>query len=76
MKHSAVFIMVFITLAFSGSAFAQGKPDFSGTWTLDIAKSDIGQGYGVRLVYCYNYVTWHARFRLPSCIDPLLSGIV
>jgi hypothetical protein len=44
MKHSTVFIMVFITLAFSGSAFAQGKPDFSGTWTLDIAKSDVGQG--------------------------------
>ena len=44
MKHSTVFFMVFITLAFSGSAFAQGKPDFSGTWTLDIAKSDMGQG--------------------------------
>jgi hypothetical protein len=44
MKHSTVSIMVFITLVFSGSAFAQGKPDFSGTWTLDTAKSDMGQG--------------------------------
>ena len=43
MKHPAVFI-IFIILAFFGSAFAQGKPDFSGTWTLDIAKSDMGQG--------------------------------
>jgi hypothetical protein len=43
MKHRAVFI-IFITLAFFGSVFAQGKPDFSGTWTLDMAKSDMGQG--------------------------------
>ena len=43
MKHPAVFI-IFIILAFSGSAFAQAKPDFSGTWTLDMAKSDLGQG--------------------------------
>jgi hypothetical protein len=43
MKHPAVFIMV-ITLALSGLSFAQGKPDFSGTWTLDMAKSDMGQG--------------------------------
>jgi len=43
MKRVTVFI-IFITLAFSGSAFALGKPDFSGTWTLDMAKSDMGQG--------------------------------
>jgi hypothetical protein len=43
MKHAAAFIL-FITLAFSGLGFAQGRPDFSGTWTLDIAKSDMGQG--------------------------------
>jgi hypothetical protein len=43
MKRAAAFI-IFITLAFSGSAFALGSPDFSGTWTLDMAKSDMGQG--------------------------------
>ena len=43
MKHPAVFI-IFIILAFFGSAFAQGKPDFSGTWILDMVKSDMGQG--------------------------------
>jgi hypothetical protein len=43
MKRAAMFIM-FITLAFSGSVFALGKPDFSGTWTLDMAKSDMGPG--------------------------------
>ncbi len=43
MKLAAVFI-IFITLAFSGSVCAQGKPDFSGTWTLDMSKSDMGQG--------------------------------
>ena len=42
MKRTAVFI-TFITLAFLGSASAQGKPDFSGTWTLDMDKSDMGQ---------------------------------
>jgi hypothetical protein len=42
MKRAA-FFMIFITLAFSGSAFALGNPDFSGTWTPDMAKSDMGQ---------------------------------
>ena len=42
MKRAMVFI-IFITLGFSGSAFALGKPDFSGTWTLDVAKSDMGK---------------------------------
>ena len=43
MKRAMVFI-IFMTLAFSLSAFALGKPDFSGTWTLDTAKSDMGHG--------------------------------
>ena len=43
MKRVAVFIIL-ITLTFSGSAFALGKPDFSGTWILDMAKSNMGQG--------------------------------
>ena len=43
MKRAAVFIIL-ITLAFSGSVLALGKPDFSGTWTLDMAKSDMGHG--------------------------------
>ncbi len=42
MKRAAI-LMIFITLAFSGSAFALGKPDFSGTWNLDTTKSDMGQ---------------------------------
>ncbi len=42
MKRATVFV-IFIILAFSGAAFALGKPDFSGTWTLDMAKSDMGQ---------------------------------
>jgi hypothetical protein len=42
MKRAA-FFMIFILLAFSGSAFALGNPDFSGTWTLDTVKSDMGQ---------------------------------
>ena len=42
MKRAAVFI-IFMTLAFSGSAFALGKPDFSGTWNLDMTKSDMVQ---------------------------------
>jgi hypothetical protein len=41
MKRAAVFI-IFITLVFSVSAFALGNPDFSGTWTLDVGKSDMG----------------------------------
>ena len=31
-----------ITLAFTGSVLALGKPDFSGTWMLDTEKSDMG----------------------------------
>ncbi len=41
MKRAAFFI-IFITLAFSSPAYALGKPDFSGTWTLDMARSDVG----------------------------------
>ncbi|MGC2063054.1 MAG: hypothetical protein WA610_08745 [Thermodesulfovibrionales bacterium] len=43
MKRAAAFIL-FIALAFSGSAIALGNPDFSGTWALDLDKSDTGQG--------------------------------
>jgi hypothetical protein len=42
MKRSFVFVIL-VTLVLSVSALAQGKPDFSGTWTLDTAKSDMGQ---------------------------------
>jgi len=42
MKRAMVFI-IFITLAFSGPAFAIDNPDFSGKWTLDMGKSDMGK---------------------------------
>lgn len=42
MKRAGFFV-IFIALFFSALAFAQGKPDFSGTWTLDMVKSDVGQ---------------------------------
>ncbi|MBI5848371.1 MAG: hypothetical protein HZB31_10570 [Nitrospirae bacterium] len=42
MKRVAAFIL-FVSLLFSGSAFALGRPDFSGTWTLNMAKSDMGK---------------------------------
>lgn len=48
MKRLALFVTV-IALAMAGVAFAQAKPDFSGTWTLDTAKSDqMGGGGGGR----------------------------
>lgn len=43
LMRRATALIIFIVLAFSGSALALGNPDFSGTWTLDIAKSDMGQ---------------------------------
>jgi hypothetical protein len=43
MKRTMIFIL-FMTWAFSLSGFALGKPDFSGTWSLDAAKSDMGHG--------------------------------
>jgi hypothetical protein len=42
MKRVLVLSFV-LALAITTLAFAQGKPDFSGTWTLDPAKSDLGQ---------------------------------
>ena len=39
----AVFALV-LALLVSGLAAAQAKPDFSGTWALDAAKSDMGMG--------------------------------
>lgn len=45
MKRLALLVAV-IALAVAGVAFAQAKPDFSGTWTLDTAKSDQGPAGG------------------------------
>jgi hypothetical protein len=39
MKKVALLVMV-MALAVAGLSFAQAKPDFSGTWALDAAKSD------------------------------------
>ncbi len=46
MKRLLLFVTV-VALALAGTAFAQAKPDFSGTWALDTAKSDQG-GMGGR----------------------------
>ncbi len=46
MKRLLLFVTV-VALALAGTAFAQAKPDFSGTWALDTAKSDqMGGGPG------------------------------
>ncbi|RPJ64622.1 MAG: hypothetical protein EHM24_22475, partial [Acidobacteria bacterium] len=45
MRRAAVFTVV-LALAVVTLAFAQAKPDFSGTWTLDAAKSEMGSGPG------------------------------
>jgi hypothetical protein len=45
MKRLALFAMV-MALAVAGLAYAQAKPDFSGTWALDTAKSDQAGGGG------------------------------
>ena len=42
--RKAAFFTVVLALAVTALAFAQGKPDFSGTWTLDPAKSQMGGG--------------------------------
>jgi len=42
LKRAAA-LTIFMTLVFSGAALALDKPDFSGTWTLDMAKSDMVQ---------------------------------
>lgn len=46
MKRLLLFVTV-MALAVAGTVFAQAKPDFSGTWVLDTAKSDqMGGGPG------------------------------
>jgi hypothetical protein len=45
MRKVALFVAV-LALAVSAVAFAQAKPDFSGTWALDATKSDQGGGGG------------------------------
>jgi hypothetical protein len=45
MKRLVLFAMV-MALAVAGMAYAQAKPDFSGTWALDTAKSDQMAGPG------------------------------
>src|SRR5665647_936168 len=45
MKKIALFVMV-MALAVAGLSFAQAKPDFSGKWLLDTAKSDPMGGRG------------------------------
>jgi hypothetical protein len=44
MVRKIVLPAVLLALIGSGTAFAQGRPDFSGTWVLDAAKSDMGGG--------------------------------
>ncbi len=43
MKRTALAVIL-LAFALSGTTFAQGKPDLSGTWALDPAKSDLGGG--------------------------------
>ena len=45
MKRVLLFVVV-VALAVAGTVFAQAKPDFSGTWVLDTAKSDQMGGPG------------------------------
>jgi hypothetical protein len=45
MRRPAIFTVV-LALAVTALAFAQAKPDFSGTWKLDPAKSEMGQAGG------------------------------
>lgn len=44
MKRARIGIMAAAVLAVSSLAFAQAKPDFSGTWTLDPEASTMGGG--------------------------------
>jgi hypothetical protein len=49
MKRAVLFtLMTAVILPFAARAQAQGKPDFSGAWTLDAAKSDAPMGRGGR----------------------------
>ena len=45
MKKLVLFVMV-MALAVAGMAYAQAKPDFSGKWVVDTAKSDQPGGGG------------------------------
>lgn len=40
------FLTAVLALAIAALAFAQAKPDFSGTWTLDLDKSEMGGSPG------------------------------
>ena len=44
MKRARIGLMAAAALAVTTMAFAQAKPDFSGTWTLDPAASQMGGG--------------------------------
>jgi hypothetical protein len=44
MKRARIGLIAVAALAVSTLAFAQAKPDFSGTWTLDPEASQMGQG--------------------------------
>jgi hypothetical protein len=46
MNRARIGIIAVAALAVSTLAFAQAKPDFSGTWTLDPEASQMGQGGG------------------------------
>jgi hypothetical protein len=48
MKRARVGIMAAAVFAVASVAFAQAKPDFSGTWTLDPEASNVGGGGGGR----------------------------
>ena len=46
MKRARIGIIAAAVLAVASVAFAQAKPDFSGTWTLDTAAAPAGTGGG------------------------------
>jgi hypothetical protein len=48
MIRPAAKLALFLALATPGLAAAQGHPDFSGTWKLNAARSDYGDGPGPR----------------------------
>jgi hypothetical protein len=45
-RIAALLAAVVVALALPGAASAQGRPDFTGTWTLDLAKSNMGAPAG------------------------------
>jgi len=56
MMRRVVFALV-LGLLIPGLAAAQAKPDFSGTWALDVAKSDMGMGRAGRAATAMRTVT-------------------